>query len=532
MKRIRLGVSSCLLGYHTRYDSGHRLDPLLLETLGKYVEFVPVCPEVELGLGVPREPMRLVGDPESARLITVKTGRDVTRRMTAWGLTRVRELEKESLSGFIFKSRSPSCGLEQVKIYGRPGGIAIRKGVGLFARGFIRHFPLVPVIDEERLHDAALREDFIGRLFAFDRRNPPVKRQIALLRKKLLAWYETQRRDLPWREGATSYRIWISEVMLQQTQVETVIPYYRRFLKRFPDIRSLAEAELEEVLKAWENLGYYARARNLHRAAGVIAARHGGKLPDTLHDLLALPGIGAYSAGAILSLAFGRAVPAVDGNVKRVLARLYGIESPLSDKDTHGRIVRLAEALVPAKRPGDFNQALMDLGATVCTPTAARCTICPVKSLCTACREGSQSRIPAAVKRKALPERNATAGWIQQPGNRFLIVQRPREGLLGGLWKLPGGFGSEGETIEAALKRTVREETGLRIGSMEPIAAVQHTFTHFRMTLHGFTCTVSKKPRPSVGTGVKWITPSEMTGYSFGKADRELIKKIIQILLS
>ncbi len=252
----------------------------------------------------------------------------------------------------------------------------------------------------------------------------------------LLTWYGKSRRDLPWREGADPYRIWISEIMLQQTQVETVIPYYRSFLRRFPDLCSLAEADLADVLKSWENLGYYARARNLHRAAGIIVKEHGGKLPENPRDLLSLPGIGAYSAGAILSLAFGKRCAAVDGNVKRVLARIHGIESPLSDKQTHGDIVGLAEALVPADRSGDFNQAMMDLGATLCTPAAP--PLCRVP--CSDFLPGFQDRLPIpdsrSCREEGHPRKESGGGTDPVKGPVYCFTEAAR--------------GSPGRALEAA----------------------------------------------------------------------------------
>ncbi len=355
------------------------------------------------------------------------------------------------------------------------------------------------------------------------------------VRKKLLAWYQKNRRDLPWRKKtADPYRIWISEIMLQQTQVHTVIPYYRRFLKRFPDIEALAVASLEEVLKLWENLGYYSRARNLHKAAKIISGEYGGIFPADIESIWALPGIGAYTAAAILSMAFGKPIAAVDGNVRRVLARLYGIGAPTSQPGTLREIKGLAEALVPPRATslgaaGDFNQAVMDLGAAICIPGTPLCPECPLMADCVSFRQGRQAQIPVSVKKKPLVVKHATAAFIAK-AKRILILQRPGEGLLAGLWKLPGGFQSDHEPLTETLERTVREETGLTISSAETAATVNHTFTHFRLQLHGFRCTASGKVRPSDGAGFQWITPSEISLYSFGKADRELLKTMVRLL--
>ena len=349
-----------------------------------------------------------------------------------------------------------------------------------------------------------------------------------IISKKLLAWYGKHKRDLPWRRTKNPYRIWISEIMLQQTQVDTVIPYYHRFLKRFPDVRALAGAGLEDVLKLWENLGYYSRARNLHAAAQMILEKHGGVFPEDPKSVAALPGIGAYTTGAILSIAFGMRLPAIDGNVKRVAARLYAIEEPTAEKTVARKIADRVRELVPANDPGDFNQALMDLGAGICIPEGPHCGACPLKALCRAFQMGAQGRIPAVQKKGRIPLRQSTAAFIPDKKNRILITQRPAQGLLGGLWKLPGGFQAGDETLIDALKRTVWEETGLRVNAAEPAAIVRHTFTHFRMILSGFRCTaVSGRLHPPEGIHIAWIDPSELSHFAFGKADRELLLKII-----
>ena len=358
-----------------------------------------------------------------------------------------------------------------------------------------------------------------------------------VIRKKLLAWYRESKRDLPWRKTNDPYRIWVSEIMLQQTQVDTVIPYYQRFLERFPDLTALAAASLEEVLKVWENLGYYSRARNLHRAARIIVEKHGGIFPGNAESVMALPGIGAYTAGAILSIAFGEKIPAIDGNVRRVIARLYGIEGLITEPATLREIAGLADGLVAAQGTslgdaGDFNQALMDLGAMVCVPGIPLCRQCPLQRNCISLEQGKETLIPVSIKKKPLVLKHATAALIIDSKGRFLILQRPEHGLLAGLWKLPGGFQSGRESLRASLEKTVWEETGVTIASAETVARVNHTFTHFRMKLHGFRCTVSGKISPSKVTTFKWITPPAMSKYAFGKADRELLRKMIEQVFS
>jgi A/G-specific adenine glycosylase len=344
--------------------------------------------------------------------------------------------------------------------------------------------------------------------------------------QRLLRWYDEEKRNLPWRKTRNPYRIWVSEIMLQQTQVDTVIPYYRRFLKAFPTVKALAGASLDDVLKMWENLGYYSRARNLHAAACVIVERFGGKFPATFGEILSLPGIGPYTAGAILSIAYGEPVAAVDGNVRRVIARLFALKDSLDGPRVQKRIERLAGGLLPEGRAGDFNQALMDLGATICIPKGPRCDHCPVNILCRAKAKGIQDSIPRAAKRKPLPHKDMTAAVINR-GKNILVVRRPGKGLLGGLWKFPGGLREKEETLNTGLRRDVREETGFSVRTGEALAKVDHAYTHFRVTLHAFRCTIRKEmPRRPGSTETRWIGVAELRTLAFSKADRELIKLV------
>jgi len=250
--------------------------------------------------------------------------------------------------------------------------------------------------------------------------------------KKILAWYNRNERDLPWRRTTDPYRIWVSEIMLQQTQVDTVIPFYKQFLKRFPTARSLANAPLDKVLKAWENMGYYARARNLHAASRQIVENFKGKIPDSWEALIDLPGIGQYTAGAILSIAFGQRVPVVDGNVRRVISRLYAIREPVSNATAQRRVRNFAEALLPGKDVGRFNQGLMELGATICTPRNPDCSDCPIPMHCEAHNKKLHHEIPVTPKKRPVPHYHITAGVIGDRKDRVLIIQRREEGLLGG----------------------------------------------------------------------------------------------------
>jgi A/G-specific adenine glycosylase len=306
-------------------------------------------------------------------------------------------------------------------------------------------------------------------------------------REALLSWYDANRRDLPWRRTRDPYEIWISEAMLQQTRVETVIPYYHRFLERFPDVGALASAELEEVYRLWAGLGYYSRARNLSKAAQDVMARFDGQLPDDAESLRTLPGIGRYTAGAVASIAFDRPEPVVDGNVERVLARRLGLRSPVKAPDTAKRIWEEAARLSQGARPGDLNQALMELGATVCTPRAPRCERCPWAKGCAAHHDGDAEQIPVKLSRSEPRAVRAAAALVLRDG-KALIVLRPAGGLLGGLWELPGSEISRGDRPAEVLAARVRERTGLEIREVVAAGAVSHEFTHRRLRLHLFRC--------------------------------------------
>ena len=267
----------------------------------------------------------------------------------------------------------------------------------------------------------------------------------------LLSWYEENRRDLPWRRTGDPYAIWVAEVMLQQTQVTTVIPYYERFLRRFPTVQALARANLDDVLALWQGLGYYARARNLHEAARIVVQKHGGELPQECEALRDLPGIGAYTSAALASIAFGQDVPAIDANVVRVLCRLFDYAGDPRKAAGKRALRRHAEALLPQGWAGDYNQAMMELGATLCTK-APTCEACPLRCFCEAYAKGLQAVRPVSRRRQEVPHRRFVSAFIEV-GGRLLIVRRVPEGLLGGLWELPGGLVQEGETHQEEIGR-------------------------------------------------------------------------------
>lgn len=296
----------------------------------------------------------------------------------------------------------------------------------------------------------------------------------------LLNWYEFNRRDLPWRRTNDPYAVWISEIMLQQTQVETVIPYYDRFLCAFPAIARLAQAEEEEVLSLWKGLGYYSRARNLHRAAKVIIEKHNGVFPSNYDDIRSLPGIGDYSAGAVASIAFKQAYPAVDGNVLRVMSRWRGIEGDIGTPRVKKQITRIVEDIIPHHCPGQFNQALMDLGATCCMPRNPRCLICPLVTECEACRTGRQDSLPVKKKAKAAAEMNYAAAVICL-NDSVLMQYRNNTQLLGNMWGLPLVRKDPDTDVEEELKKELGpflEARSLSLRRIKILGWVKHVFSH------------------------------------------------------
>ncbi len=340
----------------------------------------------------------------------------------------------------------------------------------------------------------------------------------------LLAWYAEHRRDLPWRRTRDPYQVWVAEVMLQQTQVATVIPYYQRFLARFPSVEVLAAAPLDAVLKLWEGLGYYSRARHLHAAARKVMSEFDGRIPGTLEGLLSLPGVGRYTAGAVLSIAGGQDVPALDGNVRRVLSRVFAIEEDVTRGAGQRRLQRLAESLLPPGRAGDFNQALMDLGASVCTPRAPSCEACPLAEDCQAHRLGQEEQFPVRRPRRPLPRYEVTAGVIWDGDGRFLITQRLPQGLLGGLWEFPGGKREPGETLEECLRRELAEELDIQVTVGAPLTVVRHAYTHFRVTLHAFHCRwTAGQPRALGCADWRWVTLEDVERFAFSAADHQII---------
>ncbi len=353
--------------------------------------------------------------------------------------------------------------------------------------------------------------------------------------QRLILWHAQQQRDLPWRAAPAgqrdAYAVWVSEVMAQQTRIPVVVDYFTRWMARFPTLASLAAAQQQEVLKLWEGLGYYSRARNLHRASQIVLAEYGGVVPNTRAALLKLPGIGAYTAGAILSLAYGQAAPILDGNVKRVLARLWDIDGSIDEAETLNELWRLAEEIVraaPEGEAGAVNEGLMELGALVCPPQNPRCLLCPLADLCAAAHNGTQSQRPVRAPRKRIPHYQVAAAviWEDAPGQgRLLIAQRPQKGLLGGLWEFPGGKQeAEDADLPATLRREIREEMGMEIAVGEAVTIVQHAYTHFSITLHAFhACIVSGSPQAIGCDDWRWTTLDALDVYPFPVTDQKII---------
>jgi A/G-specific adenine glycosylase len=318
-----------------------------------------------------------------------------------------------------------------------------------------------------------------------------------LFASRLLEWFALHgRHDLPWQIKPTGYRVWVSEVMLQQTQVATVIPYYERFMARFPDIESLAAAPLDEVLHLWTGLGYYARARNLHACAHVLATHHGGEFPSILEELVALPGIGRSTAGAILALSAGCRQPILDGNVKRVMARLFGIDGDPGSSTVIAALWARSEACTPHSNIREYTQAIMDLGATLCTRSRPACTQCPVNSNCVAALQGRQSELPGKKARRVRPAREVTLLIAQTGGSAshsVLIERRPPSGLWGGLWS-PPQFDSERDALDWC-----RKEIGETVLESQELPPIDHAFTHFDLRLHPLT--VRCQPNANVQDG-------------------------------
>lgn len=333
----------------------------------------------------------------------------------------------------------------------------------------------------------------------------------------LTDWYAGNARELPWRRDRDAYRVWVSEIMLQQTRVEAVRGYFERFMRACPTVRALAEADEQAVLKLWEGLGYYSRARNLHRAARAVCAEYGGALPDTYDALRTLPGVGDYTAGAVASIAYGRRVPAVDGNVLRVVSRLTADERPVTDAKVKAALRAQVEAVLPVD-PGIFNQALMELGATVCVPNGApKCGECPVRHLCEGAEQGIAERLPNKAAKKARRVERRTIFLLRWEG-RAALRRRPESGLLAGLWELPGAE----EALSPAGARAWLAAQGLACAQLRSLRPAKHIFTHVEWHMTGYY--VDLAAPPPEGAGMTLVTPEELrAAYALPSAFRAFL---------
>ncbi|MFB6276516.1 MAG: A/G-specific adenine glycosylase [Halothece sp.] len=351
---------------------------------------------------------------------------------------------------------------------------------------------------------------------------------VAFLQRSLREWYQSQGRKLPWRETSDPYAIWVSEIMLQQTQVKTVIPYYHRWLKEFPDVATLANSPLQSVLKNWEGLGYYARARNLHRAAQQVVNDYQGIFPNQLTDVLSLPGIGRTTAGGILSAAFNQPISILDGNVKRVLARLVGLQTPPQKATNY--LWQVSDTLLDQNHPREYNQALMDLGATLCTSKQPGCLLCPWRDRCQAFQQNLQTEIPMREPSSPIPHKQIGVAVIWNDQGNILIDRRPQEGLLGGLWEFPGGKIEANESVENCIKREIAEELGISVDVGEHLVTINHAYTHFRVTLNVYHCQyLDGEPQPLECEEIRWVKPEQLSEFPFPKANTKIIDAILQV---
>jgi A/G-specific adenine glycosylase len=337
---------------------------------------------------------------------------------------------------------------------------------------------------------------------------------------RLLNWYRQNGRTLPWRGHRDPYAVWVSEIMLQQTRVETVIPYFEKWMKRFPTVKALAQSSEQDVLNLWEGLGYYSRARNLHKAAKIVIERYNGQLPQDLDALRKLPGIGRYTVGAIASMAFGMDVPALDGNIRRVLARIFDVNEP-ADSPAGERILwGLAAKYLPTGEAGNYNQALMDLGAAVCLPKNPRCLICPVMKLCKAHELGIQESRPVMKPKKKTPHYVHAAAVIEKNG-RVLLARRPPKGLLGGMWEFPNARvnGDPAKELAKAIQTAAR----LKVRRKDALKVVEHAYSHFSVTVHPFRCELILA---SKNQNVKWVRVEELEDYPMGRIDRQIARQL------
>ncbi len=338
--------------------------------------------------------------------------------------------------------------------------------------------------------------------------------------KKLFKWYGTHHRKLPWRETNDPYKIWISEVMLQQTTVPAVVPYYKEWLSQFPDVQTLGASPLQQVLKVWQGLGYYQRAKNLHRSARILMDEHRGKIPEDYERLIKLPGFGPYTTAAVLSIAFDKPFPVIDANVRRVWMRIMGMRkesNPKVDKD----ILGFMKPFLPRTKMGIFNQAVMELGSLVCRPKSPHCLLCPVQESCEAFTMGEQEIIPRP-RRRSYRKIEAVIGVVEKKG-KYLIQKRPPTGLLSDLWEFPGGKRRKDETLRQALRREMMEELGVEVDGIRSLTQVKHSYTQFQVKLYAFQCSLKTEPSLTKRDH-RWVSLRGMRKYPFPSGSAKIVQ--------
>jgi A/G-specific adenine glycosylase len=347
------------------------------------------------------------------------------------------------------------------------------------------------------------------------------------VKDKLLPWFAQNKRSMPWRSNRTPYRVWISELMLQQTRVDQATPYFHRFMKRFPSMKSLAAASQEDVLKMWEGLGYYSRARNLHKAAQIISSHWKGRFPKTAEEIQSLPGIGSYTAAAIGSLAFNLDLAVLDGNVIRVLSRLFAYTKDTRSTVAKRELQQLADDLLVKGDAGNFNEAMMELGATVCLPRNPDCDACPLSRACLGHQSDRPTDYPVKAPKKKVPHIVVGAAVVANRKGEVLVAQRRNKDMLGGLWEFPGGKQETGETIQQCIARELKEELGINIEVGEFLITVKHAYSHFTMEMHTYFAKIkSGRPRPIHCQDFQWLEISSLRKLPYSKADLKVIDEL------
>ncbi len=349
------------------------------------------------------------------------------------------------------------------------------------------------------------------------------------LTEMLLDWYQHNARDLPWRRTRDPYAIWVAEIMLQQTRVETVLPYYRRWMGKFPEPKVFAEASSDEVMSAWEGLGYYRRAHLMQRAAKKILTDHDGQIPRSQDDLRHLPGVGEYTAAAIGAIAFDQDVVALDGNLRRVLARALDMDLDPRSPVGKARLVAYATRLLPAGKASAFNQALMDLGATICLPRAPACGVCPISVHCRSFAAGTQMDRPVHGRRTPIPSVRRACAVVERR-HKVLLRQRPQGGLLGGLWEFPGVDVSDGDELEEGLRQELKHALGVDVDIVQRIGIYRHTYTHFRVAAHAFRCSCEGCEPSSIDeVPLRWVDIHHLQENPMGKIDRRIANDLARM---